>query len=111
MADIPHFALPFRFAESGGKLVAVVTEQGSPEEIFDSAHAIIRYRKGDRDDLPDFGLTDQLFREGGFDLDVVQSEVEEWEPRAQTVVSNQDAIKELFERVRVEIRSREEPNA
>jgi hypothetical protein len=109
MADIPHLAFPLRFSSIGGKTVAAVTEQGSADEIFDAVSAIVRFRRGDRIDLLDFGITEQLFREGGFDLDLLVAEVLEWEPRAQIDISNiPDRYEELFESIRMDIRSREE---
>ena len=109
-AEVPHFALPFRFVYERGQVVAAVNEQDSPEEIFDSVHAIVRYPRGFRDDLLDFGITEQVFAEARVDIDKVQAEILEWEPRAREEITHDPAshYMELFDRVRINVWTSEE---
>ena len=74
---IPHLALPFRIVDGR----AAVTEQDTFEEIRDCVQAIIRTPRGFRLELPDFGVPDQTFHEGGADADEIAAALDRWEPR------------------------------
>lgn len=78
MTDIPHFALPFRFATPE----AAVVEQDSIDEIAYCAYAILACPLGFRVDLPEFGLPDLTFTQQPVDVQIVAQAIEEWEPRA-----------------------------
>lgn len=87
-AQVPHLALPFRFADTG----AVVVDQDSDEEIFYCCEAILRCPQGHRIERPDFGLPDQTFRQGGADPAAVQAALDRWEPRARTAATADNAL-------------------
>lgn len=94
----PHLALPFRF--TGGQ--AAVLEQDSTDEITQCAEVILRYRRGQRSELPAFGIPEQAFRPGGASLDELRQAVTRWEPRAIATIDT-DGIAELAQRVKIEI--------
>lgn len=79
MADVPHFALPFRLTPGGS---VALTEQDSVDEIADCVAAILSYPLGSRPELPDFGVAEQAFIQGGPDLDEIRAAIDAYEPRA-----------------------------
>lgn len=81
MLDRPHFDLPFRF-NPVTNLPAEV-EQGSLQEVSNSAEVVLRFRKGEREELPEFGIEDPTFSEGDIDLESIRNDVLFWEPRAK----------------------------
>lgn len=81
----PHFDLPFRFTSTTGKPAEV--EQGSLAEVVNCVQAVVRYHKGDREVLPEFGIQDPTFTTGDIDLEAIKSEIDKWEPRAKVVLS------------------------
>lgn len=88
MAGIPHFALPFRFQTHLGQARAVVNEQDSYEEIADCVQAVLSYERGTRVELPEFGIRDQTFRQGGVDKEEIERVISQWEPRADAVIES-----------------------
>lgn len=104
MTEIPHFALPFNIVRTGEQSAAAETEQGSAEELFDCVHAVIRTERGTRIENPDFGVNHQEFHQGDVDLGRLQTEVLEWEPRANVVFSSRiDEIDRLVQKIKVEV--------
>lgn len=89
-----HLVVPFRF---GGPSV----EQDSRAEIEQCVYVILSYRQGQRLDLPEFGIDDLAFTEGGIDLDRLHEEVAVWEPRARLLTLQE--IAELIARVRIDV--------
>lgn len=83
MATIPHFAYPFRYVNGS----AVVNEQDSLDDIADCVYAICVTHPGDRIELPDFGITDPTFEQVPIDTGTLQTQIEEWEPRAQVLIT------------------------
>lgn len=77
--DIPKLDLPIRY-DGNGNLAAV--EQDDEDEIMNCIEVILRYPVGQRDELPEFGVDDPVFAEGGADLDEIAIAIERWEPRA-----------------------------
>jgi hypothetical protein len=84
MADIPRLAIPFRIVNGS----AAVLEQDSDAEVAQCAEVVVRYRPGDREAAPDFGVPDQTHRQGGADLIVVADRIELWEPRVHALVDS-----------------------
>lgn len=76
---IPQLSIPFRL--DGGTTPAVV-EQDTPEEIAGCVLAIVLTPQGSRIELPDFGVPDSTFQQGGADPTPVEAAVNQWEPRA-----------------------------
>lgn len=99
MAEVPQYARPFRIV--GGR--EVVVEQDTTREIMDCVETVLRCPVGARDETPEFGTPDQVFREGGVDVDAVRSAVDRWEPRADATVSADEVI-DLAQQVRVNLR-------
>lgn len=83
MADVPHFAVPFRI-ENGS--VAVV-EQGSLEEIEQCVEAILRTIVGTHLDNLDFGIPDETFVQQSPTpgVAVYIAAIEQQEPRARAL--------------------------
>lgn len=93
-ADVPHFSLPLRYL--GGK--PAVNEQDSWDDVYDSCQAVVRFHKGDRDDMPEFGITPLEFTDSndGFDAaTILEAEVSEWEPRINLHSEWKDALADM----------------
>lgn len=98
MAEVPHFALPFRYANGR----PVVVEQDTPEEVAACVEAILRTEPGERPDLPAFGAPDLTFSSTPLDLDVLAQAVETWEPRARFLLEEApDTLDAAVRRVRL----------
>jgi phage baseplate assembly protein W len=80
--SIPHLALPLRYQNGS----AVVNEQDSLDDIADCVYAICVTNPGDRSDLPDFGLLDMAFGQQPLSATAAQTQIEQWEPRAQILI-------------------------
>lgn len=105
MTSVPHFALPFRFANPH----AATTEQDSIDEIADCCFAILVCPQGFRVEMPTFGLPDPVFSPQPLDLDVLREAIDTWEPRASILVSDHpDAFDELLARLEVDVHVRTE---
>jgi phage baseplate assembly protein W len=92
MTDVPHFALPFRVANGR----AVVNEQDTTDDVVSCVVAIMLCPTGYRAELPEFGLDDPTFREGGPDQEAIAAAIQRWEPRADALLEvNADALDEL----------------
>jgi hypothetical protein len=86
-AQIPHFAFPFRFTDSGRAAPcpsSIRTRPGRRRRV-DVAAAVLCYPLGARADAPTFGVPDQAFRTNGVNTEEVRQALAEWEPRADTV--------------------------
>lgn len=104
MADIPHFALPFRF-ENGR---AVVNEQDSVEDVAACVEAVLRTRPGERDDLPTFGVPDPTFSQAPLSTDALVRQVQAWEPRAEILATDHpDALDAAIQRVQLDVSTQE----
>jgi phage baseplate assembly protein W len=92
MADVPHFALPFRVANGR----AVVNDQDTSDDVVTCVVAIMVCPTGYRAELPEFGIDDPTFREGGPDQEAIATAIQRWEPRADTLLGIAgDALDEL----------------
>jgi phage baseplate assembly protein W len=83
--NTPQFAFPFRLVR--GEIEEI--EQDTEEEIIQNAEIVIRYPKGYRSAMPEFGLFLQELRQGGADLNQIASSVRTWEPAATIEVVRQ----------------------
>lgn len=79
----PHFRMPFEFGADGH---AVCVEQDSPEDVEQCVYAVVLTTKGQRIELPDYGVPDQVFSEDGPDTEEYARAIEEWEDRAALVI-------------------------
>lgn len=96
--SLPHFSLPLRL---DGSSFAVV-EQNSQEEIMQAVEAILRTEPGFRDELPEFGLPDPTFRQGGVSENDVREAIVRWEPRVLAEVESD--LDELVNLVNIRLR-------
>lgn len=104
MADIPHFSFPFRRTMNGKSVV--VTEQDMDDEILDCLEVLLTTERGERIELPDYGLPDPLFVQGGMSLETIQQVIATWEPRANAVVTRGD-LDDMLDRIRIEVLSQD----
>jgi phage baseplate assembly protein W len=103
MADIPHFDLPFRFANGA----AVAVEQDTTDDVVACVYAILVCPVGYRAELPEFGVEDPTFSEGAPDADAIADAIAQWEPRADTLIaSSRDAVDELISYVSIHLATR-----
>lgn len=88
--DIPHFDLPFRFGLGGS---AVCVEQDSVDNVENCVEALFRTEVGQRLEMPEYGIPDQTFTEGGPDPTALATAIDKWEPRAASTltVTNPDS--------------------
>jgi len=102
---IPHFSLPFHFADQGtGYPTAAVVQQDSDEEVVNCVEAIIRYSPDQRIEKPDFGTPDTTFGSPQPDIEVIRSSVAEFEPRADLAISQgYDPVDEGLNKIRLEV--------
>src|SRR5688572_10071540 len=97
---IPHFAIPFRVDASGS---AVVVDQDSFEEIAQCVGVLFSTTKGQRIELPDYGVPDQVFTEqSSVDTSELAGVVNQWEPRATALVHS-EVIDETLRHLLVEL--------
>jgi phage baseplate assembly protein W len=105
VTDVPHFDLPFRFANPQ----AAVVEQDSVDEIANCVYALLICPLGYRVELPAYGLADPTFAMPAPDLDEIRDAIETWEERAGVVLDeHRDALDELIARVGVDVHVRTE---
>jgi phage baseplate assembly protein W len=98
VADIPHFAVPFRVL---GSSVAVV-EQDSDEELLQSVATLLRTPVGSRDELPEYGIPDLPFRNDAGEIEQeILAAIREWEPRVEAMADAE--ISDLIATVEVTI--------
>ena len=76
LLNTPQFKYPFHVMN--GSIHCV--EQDSPDDHLQNAVTVMRYRKGDRSALPEFGIPDPTFRMGGIHPEEIEQAVRTWEP-------------------------------
>jgi hypothetical protein len=103
--ETPHFAHPFTIGEQpDGTLAALVREQDDIDEITDCVTRIVLFNRGDRDELPDFGIDDPLFAQQPIDTRRLSAQVAEWEDRVEVDADSQiDSLDDLIANVRLTI--------
>jgi phage baseplate assembly protein W len=83
---------------------AGTVEQDSPEDVLQCVETIMRFRRGQRPDAPDFGVPDQAHRQGGADPAEVLDAIERFEPRAHRVAAELETdLAGLMQIVRVRL--------
>lgn len=101
MTDIPKLAFPF----SRGSY----REQDSDEEITDCVEVLLSTQQGERIEVPEYGLPDQAFKQGGASREAIVATINEWEDRAAVSVERtaSDAdLDNLIDRHRVSVSRR-----
>jgi phage baseplate assembly protein W len=103
--ETPHFAHPFAIVtQPNGSLAAAVREQDGIDEITDCVARIVSYQRGERDELPEFGISDPLFTQQPTDMRLLAAEIAEWEDRVEVEAeASVDSADELIEHVRLNI--------
>jgi phage baseplate assembly protein W len=77
MIAIPHLQIPLRLL--GNHLGQV--EQDTVDDVAQCVQVIVSTPLGFSDELPDMGLTMQEFYVGGADVEEIQAQLDEHEPR------------------------------
>jgi phage baseplate assembly protein W len=99
MPDIPKLAFPFARG--------AYREQDSDEEIIDCVEVLLSTNRGERIEVPDYGLPDQAFREGGASQEQIVATINEWEDRADISVERTGSeLDALIDRLRVTVSRR-----
>lgn len=85
-AEIPRLRYPFemQILDRG----PAVVEQGSVHDVAQCVYSVLGTELGERQELPDFGIEDPTFLLGGADVEEIREVVEEWEPRADTSLTD-----------------------
>ena len=102
MADTPHFAIPFRWDARTGHAAEV--EQDSIDDIAACVEAVLRTRRGERDDSPAFGSPELVFRPVPVAFGDLVEAVLQWEPRADLLVEEApDVLDRTLTRLRITV--------
>lgn len=88
LVNTPQFQVPFHLHNGE---VAVV-EQDSAEDRTQNATTVMRYTKGQRTAIPEFGVPDFAMRQDGMNADELTQAVLTWEPDVDVEV-----VKEIIE--------------
>lgn len=100
---IPHFDLPFRMAGH-----AVVNDQDTLEDVSTCVEAIVRTHKGQRIEVPDFGIPDPTFQVQPIRLDAIVNAILDQEPRASILVEQApDRFDSLIARIIARVSKKE----
>ena len=75
--QVPHLRIPFEIV---GGMPATI-EQDTPEEIEQSVRVLLKTERGERIEVPEYGVPEWAF-EAGEDLGEVMAAIARWEPRA-----------------------------
>lgn len=99
--ETPHFKFPFQFTPAGDRIQ--YAEQDSDDEIIDCIEVLLSTSIGERIELPDYGIADQVFRENGVDTGHIMAQIRKYEERAD-IQLEPDVIKDLVQKVTVVFR-------
>lgn len=108
VAILMHFDLPFRFLRGH----AVTVDQDSLDDITNCVEAVLRTLKGQRTELPDFGLDDPAFQLQPINLQAITNAVLAQEPRASMLLDQApDQFNYLIAKVLAQVSSQEVSSA
>lgn len=97
---VPHFAFPFRFGSHGA---AEVVEQDTPEEIEQNVKVLVLTERGERIEVPDFGVDDVVFQTG-IDEGAIAAQAREWDERADVLIAEDpDRMNTMIRNVLIEV--------
>ncbi len=91
---VPHFAYPFAFNSKGR---SIVVEQDSEGDLKARAANVCVCPEGFREDLPEFGIEEVLFKNLPLNLAGIQSSVERWGNLDASVVEHRKALETALE--------------
>jgi hypothetical protein len=94
----PKLAFPFELSATGVR--AKVVEQNSDEEVSACLEVLLRTVVGTREEVPDYGIPDQAFRENGASRAQILAAIHLWEQRAR-VDMTEGQIEDLIQRVQI----------
>lgn len=98
MVGREHFAFPFDVNSDG--MIATV-EQESDDEIAGCYAVILSWPLGTRDLLPDFGVDEQAFQQGGADLEEIRTALQVNETRAiPSLTEDDEQLQDFIDTVR-----------
>lgn len=105
---IPHFSYPFHIANGS----VAVHEQDTYEDVAQSVAIILASQRGDRIELPEFGVESPLFKsESVGRASEYLGVIDQWEPRAQaTLQINVDNMDDTIQIINAQITDRVEDN-
>lgn len=83
--QIPHFAFPFQLDRNGA---VEVVEQDTYEEIEQNVHVLLITDRGQRMEVPDFGIDDLVFQTAVDETDIIE-QAREWDDRVEALVSEE----------------------
>ena len=103
--SVPHFAFPFRFGQSGS---AMTVEQDTQEEIEQNVKVLVLTDRGERMEVPDFGIDDLVF-ETAIDGSDIIDQARQWDDRVGVRTSEQiDRINATIRHLLIEVEEAED---
>ncbi len=90
----PHFAYPFHFNAKGR---SVTVEQDSAGDLVARAANVCVCTEGFREDLPEFGIPELLFKNLPLDVASVAADVSRWANLDASVAEHRKAIETVLE--------------
>jgi phage baseplate assembly protein W len=99
---VPHLRIPFHVGAGGA---AETVEQDSLDEIAQCVVVLVSTERGERFDVPTYGIPDETFTPASPDhAAAIEAAVGQWEPRATVLLTNTiDSFDELARRVKVNV--------
>jgi hypothetical protein len=95
---IPHFDLPFRYAPDRH---VFPVQQDTEKDVMNCVTAACLTTRGTRYYVPWFGISDPTFRLMPLDVDSIENEIYESEPRAQLLMDQTLNALDLMVQLRV----------
>lgn len=102
----PRLDIPFRFTTTRAQATptAATVEQDTLDDIRNGVEIVLRYPRGYRSDVPDFGILDMTFEQAPVRLEDVDFSIQRWEPRARAQLDQRiDEFDDLVTRVLVDV--------
>lgn len=104
MPEQPHLRVPFNFGPNGQP--PLVDEQQSDAEIQGCVENLLRYTIGFREDLPQFGIPDNTFKQAPINMGPIVDAILKYEPRAAALVAGDHSqLESMIENVRVSFKN------
>lgn len=99
--QVPHFAFPFRFGSNGA---AQVVEQDTHAEIEQNVKVLVLTERGERLEVPDFGIDDLVFQTG-VDEAAIAAQAREWDERAEVLIAEEpDRVNAMIRNLLIDVR-------
>lgn len=98
--QVPHFAFPFRFGSHGA---AEVVEQDTHAEIEQNVKVLVLTERGERLEVPDFGIDDLVFQTD-VDEAAIAAQAREWDERAEVLMAEEpDRFRAMVRNLLIEV--------